>query len=422
MQRVKILGGDLTGRQWRALAAIARRLTPDSPLHLTTRQDIELHDLDDRQVPQAQAMLDEAGMTGLGACGDTLRNVTVCPRAGLKGGTVDLANLAWHVRRLMEREDFIYNLPRKFKISFSACEDACGRPWLNDLGFVARRGQNGLSGPNGWEFLVIGAGSLGPRPASGVILMEHLPSADVPAFVLAAMRVFHEHGNRSDRGRARLRHVRERLGDAEFLRLLQLTFEKARAELGPAQVDLPAAPDDLAQHRTLLFADGNLSSEAAEVIGDLADRAGVRVRIGMDHRVELFAQAQVPLDQWLAASPALSEATRPQATILVCPGKRWCNRAITRTDNMSGLLRRELGDKLPPQATVCISGCPNGCAFSQAAPIGLSGCLVTTSEGKAEAFDLYVGGQQGRGDKLAELRRRKLTADEVVKAIGELLK
>lgn len=78
--------------------------------------------------------------------------------------------------------------------------------------------------------------------------------------------------------------------------------------------------------------------------------------------------------------------------------------------------------KLPPQAAVCISGCPNGCAFSQAAPIGLSGCLVTTPEGKAEAFDLYVGGQQGRGDKLAELRRRKLTPDEVVKAIGELLK
>ncbi len=417
LQRVKILAGELTAPQWRTLGAIVGEMTPDCPLHLTTRQDIELHDLGEQQVPVVQRRLAEAGMTGFGACGDTLRNVTVCPGAGLKADTADLAPLAWHVRRMIESDDQTYNLPRKFKISFSACGKACGRPFLNDLGFVLGRSRDGR-----WEFTVIGAGSLGPRPAAGIVLAEHLSPRDVPAMVRAGFALFAEHGDRENRSKARLRHVRQRMGDEEFLRLLRRGFEKARQSLAPFEDDLaPAA--DFPRHRTLRFDGGNLTPDAAVALADLIDAAddAIRVRIGLDHRVEVFARADVPLDDLLAARPALAEAARPRATILACPGKRWCNRAIVRTDTLADRLRRELGDRLDADLTVSISGCPNGCSFSQAAPIGLSGCLAAAESGeKIEAFDVYAGGQLGCGPALADLRARRLPADQAVQAVQQI--
>ncbi len=418
MQRVKILAGELTAPQWQALGAVVRELTPDCPLHLTTRQDIELHDLSEQQVPIAQQRLAEAGMTGFGACGDTLRNVTVCPCAGLNADTADLAPLAWHVRRMLEADDQTYNLPRKFKISFSACSKACGRPFVNDLGFVLGRSRDGQ-----WEFTVIGAGSLGPRPAAGIVLAEHLPPRDVPAMVRAGFAIFAGHGDRENRSKARLRHVRQRMGDEEFLSLLGRGLDEARRSVAPFEGELaPAA--DFPRHRTLHFTDGNLGADAADALAELIDAASgaLRVRVGLDHRVEVFARADVPLDDLLTARPALADAARPQATILACPGKRWCSRAIIRTDRLADRLRRELGDRLPADLTISISGCPNGCSYSQAAPIGLSGCLTTTESGdKVEAFDLYVGGQLGCGPALADLRARRLPTDQAVQTVERLL-
>ena len=99
MQRVRVSAGQLTGPQWATLAGIAADLTSGEPLHLTTRQDVEIHGLTDRTVPQAQQRLAEAGLTGLGGCGDTIRNVTVCPCSGVAPDAPDLLPLA---RRLTE--------------------------------------------------------------------------------------------------------------------------------------------------------------------------------------------------------------------------------------------------------------------------------------------------------------------------------
>ena len=406
MQRVKIPGGLLTAPQWRILGQIVKELTPDSPLHLTTRQDIELHDLKGDQVGPAQQMLATGALNCVGAGGDSLRNVMVCPCSGLLRGAVDLHPLAREIQRTVQAEEGIFSLPRKFKISLSCCR-ACGEPWINDLGFVIRR-KDGAYG-----FVVIGAGSLGSKPATGIVLFDWLAAADVLPVSVAALRIFIAHGDREDRRRARFRHIRERMGDEDFLAALRETFKAVKTERAWPEVSLPKAVDGFAARMTLTFPNGDVAVAAAEALGGLAQRDDVSVRIGSDHRVIVFGRDARQLHEAVAAFGSLAEAAKPQGTIVACPGTRWCRRALVDTNRIADRIRAQLAGKFPPDLTVCISGCPNGCAHSAVAQIGLTGGTIMREGRREECFDLLVGGGMGRSDKLADLVARRLTADEV---------
>jgi sulfite reductase beta subunit-like hemoprotein len=122
------LSGILTHEQWAALAALCRCYTPSAPLLLTTRQDIEFHNVSTEAIPLLQAGLARICLSSIGACGDTLRNITVCFGNGLCEKTPDLISAAQALRKTLENYQGIYALPRKFKISFSACAQAYPSP------------------------------------------------------------------------------------------------------------------------------------------------------------------------------------------------------------------------------------------------------------------------------------------------------
>ncbi len=407
MQRVKVLGGRLAGSHWRALAQIARLQTPSAPLHLTTRQDVELHDISADRVGAVQRSLAEAGMTSLGACGDTLRNITICPCSGAAAGTLDLAPLAWRIRALLESVEGIYSLPRKFKISLSACEDACAQPWINDVGFVAEQhdGQ--------WYFRAVVAGSLGARPETGILYGDRILPREVPALCLAAVTVFAEHGDREHRTRARLRHVRQRLGDDAFRNLLDEAFDAARADREWADVELPEASGGLDSRTVLTFTNGDVTPAAADALADLADRDDLAVRIANHHRVIVFGPGELALPE------ELSDAARPQAAVVACPGNRWCSRGLTDTNAMADRIRAEVGGALAPETTVCISGCPNGCAHSGVADIGLNGGMATVDGEQQEVYNIRVGGGMGRDDRIGARIEKKASVDRVIEVIRE---
>ena len=414
MQRTKILGGRLTAPQWQALADTARRHTPGTPLHLTTRQEIELHDVPTEQVPAVQASLADAGITVQGACGDTPRNVIVCPHSGMASGCPDLAPAAWAVRRRLEATDGITALPRKFKISFSACPDACGGPYVNDLGFLAER-RNGR-----WGFRVVGAGSLGARPNTGIPLYDRIEPVAVLPLVSAAVAFFAEHGDRENRRRARLRHVRERMGDEPFRGALNEAFADHRDAAPQETVDVadPARPLD--GSLVLTFANGDVSPEAAEALADLTAADDVAVRIGCHHRVHVFGRDEASVRSAVAAQGTLADAARPQPSVVACSGARWCRRGLARTDRLADRIRERLGDRLDPAKTVCISGCPNGCAHTRVADIGLTGGQVRADDSREEAWTLYAGGGMGRTPVLAEKVAARLSGDEVLDAVERL--
>jgi sulfite reductase (ferredoxin) len=410
MQRVKVAGGMLTAQQWRAVSHIARSLTPATPLHLTTRQDLELHDLTAEAVPAAQAAMAAAGLTGLGACGDTLRNITMCPccRGGV--GAFDLAPAATAVRATLEACESIYALPRKFKPSFS-CSTACGQPFINDLAFVlsVRDGQAG--------FAAYGAGSLGARPATGIPLRQWLPAAHAPALALAMVRLFNTHGDRHNRSRARVRHIRQRMGDEAFLTALNQELEQVLGERPWPALGLPSVAQPPAC-LVLTFHNGDIRPEQADVLASLTE-GGLKVVIGIYHQVMLFGQPE-QLDA-AATHPTLQPAAQPQAAIVACAGMRWCSRAVADTHGLAGAIRHAVGERLPVNVVVAISGCPNGCAHSAVADFGLIGMLGQRGGRRRQVYNLLAGGGLGHDDRLAEQVAEKLTAQEVVHDIAARL-
>jgi len=413
LQRVKVQGGDLTADQWRLLGRLARRFTPRTPLHLTTRQDVELHDLTGDIISEVQRGLTEGGLTGVGACGDTVRNITVCPCSGLRSGAPDLSDLAWAIRREMEAHPGVFLLPRKFKVSLSACPQACSQPWINDVGLVA------VKRDGRWGFRVIAAGSLGPRPAAGMLLHDWLETPDVLPLVLSLLEAFNRHGDREHRHTARLRHVRQRLGDAEFARLAAENFQEVRSRRSWPEIALREPSDGFEGRVLLTFGDGDVSAAQAEALGDLAARQRVRVRIDTHHRVAVFGPDEAGIRKAIGDLPSLDSPARPQACVVACPGKRWCQRGLVDTAAAAACIRQGLGERLPPGKPVCISGCPNGCAQSTVAPIGVVGVIASRDGQPVEAFDLWMGGGLGQDARLAQPVARKLSLHDLVERIRQ---
>ena len=414
MQRIKIMGGRLKPQQWGQLAEIARTLTPDTPLHLTTRQELQAHDLKPEQIPLIQQELERIGLTTVGAAGDTPRNVTVCQCPAEIGGKVDLYPLAQKMCQTLDQIEDIYSLPRKFKISFSACEAMCAQPWINCVGFVAKK-QDGQ-----WGFMVTAGGSLGAKPGTAMQLFDWLPADDVLPMAVAAVRVFAEHGDRENRRKARLRHVRERVVDDAFATMLKDALTLAKADREWPSIELAESPRAAAGEVVLTFANGDIWPDAADALGELAAMEGFHVRISTHHRVLVFGPTEAAVSDAIAGCEALTQAARPQPAVVACPGKRFCPMAAVNTNEMADAIRSEFGDKLRPSTTVCISGCPNGCAQTAVADIGLSGRVATVDGEKVDAFNLLAGGGMGRDDRLAELVAEKLLPDQVLDEIRKL--
>ncbi len=403
MQRTKIPGGRLSGAQWQALADIIAEFTPETPLHLTTRQDLEIHNLPADRVPGVQAKLAAADMTTVGACGDTPRNVTVCPC-----GSDDLLALAKSIGAALADLDGVWSLPRKLKISL-ACSDKCGQPWINDIGMVASQ-QDGQ-----WGFTVMAGGSLGAKPGTGMKLYDWLAADQVVPLAVAVFRMFAAEGDRENRRKARVRHVRERVGNEVFAEMIAKQLAAVSESSWPG-VEIDEVTSPMSARAVLTFANGDITAEQASALAVIESADGMSVRIGNQHQVIVLAGDQASLDMAMAV-PALVQPGRPQVAVVACPGARWCSRGITDTNAMAGLVRSELGSQLSPGATVCISGCPNGCSHAGVADFGLFG-------GKAdgeEVYNLLAGGGMGRDDRLATMVQPKLTACEVVAQMAQLL-
>ncbi len=404
MQRVRVSAGRVTARQWRALAGIVRELTPGEPLHLTMRQDVEIHGLTARTAVEAQRRMADAGLTGLGSGGDSIRNVTVCPCSGAAPGSPDLQPLAVYLTGVLQSHPQAFALPRKFKISLSACREAEGLPWIQDVGLVARKADRR------WTFDTTVGGSLGAPPGLGIAWPSPLPAADVPRFILAALAVFARHGDRDNRRTARLRHVRERMGDEAFLAALAEQLAATPAPAGAADVPIATPARPLDHRRRVAAPGGNLPPDALETLADLADRDDLVVRLGIHQGLWVFAAGEATLDEALAPLPA-SWIGGP--VIVACPGMRWCSRALVDTQAMAHRLWEDLG-ALPAQAFVAVSGCPNGCAHSAVADVGLFGDRTDAEDGREDAFTVVIGGSARRSPQLGTVVARNATAEEAI--------
>ena len=405
MQRIRIPGGRISWPQWRRIAELAARYTPGVPLHLTTRQDIELHDVAQESITAVHEGLAEAALMIFGAGGDSVRNVTVCAGCDLCRDAFDLLPLARLVQAHLEQQPAIFNLGRKFKISFSGCEKACARPWISDLGFIAQAG--GL-------FTVIGAGSLGAKPAPGIRFYEDLPAGDILPLCVAALEFFEKSGERENRRRARFRHVREKLGDRNFLTELDTRFKEVKARQAWPGI-VPAATDGhLKLSHRLQLPNGNISSREALELADAAEPEAAALRINLEHGIELYGTENFELPDSLARL-----ANNP--IIIACPGSTTCPRGLANCWATADKIRKKLTKQQTKQLQICISGCPNNCAQSAVADIGLVAMTRKVNSIPTEHYRLFTGGGNGKNEKLAE-PSSVISARDVCETIESLLK
>lgn len=385
MQRIRIPGGRMNWLQWRAIAQLAKRFSSGTPVHLTTRQDIELHNLRLDDTVKVQQALIDAGLSVYGAGGDSLRNITVCSGCGLCKDSFDVFDISIAVKSYLQSISVISDLPRKFKISFSGCWQNCAKPYLNDIGFVAVSEKH---------FEVIIAGSLGPVPALGIRAYERMESSDIFAFCRAAVEMFVEYGDRENRRKARFRHIRQRFGNGVFLSELDKRFKDAKAKDQRPEIILARSNSYFKLLHRLNIPDGDINAEQILLLADLCQPFDVESRINFEHGIELYGLEPLKLPESL-------KVFENAPIIVCCPGSRNCPYGLINCQAAAFKIRNAFADdKRFDNVRINISGCPNNCAHSAAAAIG----LVGLKRNKEDCVQLYKSGGDGKNQSLAQKR------------------
>jgi sulfite reductase (ferredoxin) len=219
MQRIKIPFGGLNPAQMDVLADIAEEYS-DAIVHITTRQDVQLHYVHIDDAPDLMRRLASVGITSREACGNAVRNVTACCLAGVcrceAFDTTPYAKaMAYHLLGHADTQE----MGRKFKIAFSGCKtSSCGLTNIHDLGFIAKTWQDKGVTHRGFE-VVIGGG-LGAVPYEAKLFDAAVPEEEILPLAQATCRVFARLGEKRNRGRARMKFLIEKLGFEEFRRLV----------------------------------------------------------------------------------------------------------------------------------------------------------------------------------------------------------
>jgi len=225
MIRVKIPQGVLDGAQLEALADVSERHSRGFA-HVTTRQNLQFHFVKLHDVELAMRRLAEAGLTTREACGNSVRNVTACPYAGVaEGEAFDVTPYAEALTRYLLRHPLSSSLPRKFKIAFEGCDEDHAVAAINDIGWHARvRGSNGTA-RRGFRVTVGGGTAILCR--SGYELYEFLPAGEILEAAEAILRVFHRLGDYAHKQRNRMKFLIRDIGWEAW----RAEFEKARADI-----------------------------------------------------------------------------------------------------------------------------------------------------------------------------------------------
>lgn len=223
MARIRATGGVITPRQLLRVIDIAQT-GGSNLLHITTRGEVQILNLNVNSVEQVLRSLQEIGLATKGGGGNTVRNIIVSEFSGIgKSEVFDTTPYAMALTSAMVAEADSYLMPRKLKIAFSSDEHFIDYAGVNDIGLVAqiRDGERG--------FRVYIGGGAGSKPSVGWLWREFLPADDLYALVKAVKTFFNAHGNRKDKYKARLRFIFYKLGREETFRLIDEYFEKEKA-------------------------------------------------------------------------------------------------------------------------------------------------------------------------------------------------
>ena len=454
MFRTKIPYGKVTAQQLRTIAELARTYGHNN-LHITTRQNIQLHYVKLENSVHIWEALARVGMNAMGACGNTVRNITASPEAGID--PEEPFDVAPYVEALYDfflRNPVCQDMGRKIKIAFSSSEADTGYTYFHDFGFIPRlRGNNGTSERG---FKVVVGGGLGAISINAHTVSEFLPADEIIPFTEAAIRVFDRHGERQKRQKARMKFLVKKLGLEEFIRLVEeekngLANQKvaidAEDQLWPALEH--STPDlsnaDFARwYRSNVFAQkqpgyfaAHLNVHLGDLDPDIADKLAVVVqkyaaddiRFTVEQNMLLrFIEVEdlEPLYLELVKLGLGDAGVNSAADVTACPGTDTCALGVTNSTGLATEIRDMITDEYPglleeKDIHIKISGCMNSCGQHMAAPIGFHGSSIKKGVHVIPAMQVVVGGGLHEGVGHMAQKVIKLPTKRIPETVRTLL-
>ncbi len=437
------------------LTAMARVSTTygNGVLHVTTRQDVQVHGVSLDDITPALVELNDAGLSTRGGGGNSVRNITGCCDAGVcPDEHFDIGPYPPALTSFMLGRPGNLSLPRKYKLAFSGCDRDCAGAAVNDLGFVAAKG----GGRPGFDVYI--GGGMGAVSRVGNLLEANVPADEVHKISEAVMRVFDRHGNRRNKHRARLRFLVEKLGLERFRELY-------KAELAVCNSDAPgngrsvhpprlragrppragarapgfeawAAANARPQKQEGYFAVqipiflGDMTADTAAKLALLADTFGeglVRADQWQNLQLRWVPEEQLSEVHADLVDLGLAEPLPPVlARMVACTGAATCRLGICLSRGMAQAIRSELeGRSMDLQEAgelgIHISGCPNSCGRHPVADIALFGAARRVTGLLAPAYVVQVGGRAAGPDSALAEGSRGVPARAVPKLVAELL-
>jgi|SaaInl4_135m_RNA_FD_contig_61_336727_length_3540_multi_10_in_0_out_0_1 sulfite reductase (ferredoxin) len=460
MIRIKIPYGAVTAEQMEELADCAEEFA-DGISHMTTRQDIQYHYVKIGDTPALMQRLASVGITTAEACGNVVRNVTGCPKAGVcTDQAFDVTPYAKALTYFLLRHPDLQNFGRKFKISFSGCEDEpCGLGVMHDIGAVARTREVDGKVERGFKLFV--GGGLGAVPHQAKVLDEFLPVEELLPIAQAMGRVFSEHGERKRRMKARMKFLIAKMGLDEFRRLVyeereKLDFDPRWTDYlnhlqdteesplkPPSALNGDARPDGFnrwyAANVTPQRDTGYSIVQVTLPLGDItADQFRALARVSRKY-IKDTVRITVPQNlvlRWVSNGDLVdlysdlvelelgSPGAEGLSDVLACPGTDSCKLGIASSRGLAAQLRTNLeGEEFDDvrHLSIKISGCPNSCGQHHIADIGFFGSARRQGGHVAPHFQLVLGGEQAANARSYGLAIGKVPSKKAPELVERLL-
>lgn len=460
MVRIKLPFGKVTFKQLLKISDVSDEYAIRN-LHLTTRQDIQIHFVSLDRTPELWAELAKDDITLREACGNTVRNITASPTAGIDAEEpFDVSPYAQSMFEYFVRNPICQEMGRKFKISFSSSERDTAFAYIHDLGFVPK--VRIIDGVEQRGFKVMIGGGLGALPMPAYVAQEFLHEDQIIPYAESAIRVFDRLGERTNRNKARFKFLIQKLGLEEVLRLIeeerpanQVKEYKIDRNLVP-QPSIPEqkeAPEVIIENPAAFEAwrntnvyeqkqkdffavfikvsTGDIPTEKARVLVDkfrgyIADEIRITQNQGLllkFVREEYLPYIHQVLDSLDLASPGFDSV----ADITTCPGTDTCNLGISNSTEMArvleNLINTEYGELIfDRNIKIKISGCMNSCGQHSLAHIGFHGSSLKAGASVVPAAQIMLGGGS-LGDGLGRVSERviKIPSKRVTQALSLLL-
>ena len=420
MLRVRLDGGALTTEQLRALGEVSQTYARDTA-DVTDRQNVQYHWIEIESMPAIWQRLESLGMITTEACGDTPRVILGSPVAGIAADEEIDPRPA--IDAILERyigSKVFSNLPRKFKTAISWQQDVAHE--VNDISFV------GVVHPeHGPGFDLWVGGGLSTNPKIAQRLGVWVPLDEVPDVWEGVVSIFRDYGYRRLRHRARIKFLVADWGVEKFRQVLQDEYLHRTLVDGPAPATPERPIDHVGVHKQrdglnyvgVAPASGRVSGTTLVALADAAEAAGSRrVRLTPQQKIVVLDVPDGEVDALKAALNTIGLQAEPsiwRRSTMACTGIEFCKLAIVETKQRAIDLVDEMEQRFPELDTpisINVNGCPNACARTQVADIGLKGQLVLDADGRqVEGFQVHLGGGLGLDPRFGKkLRAHKVTS------------